>query len=989
MIIPITPADFALVGPVFRIVHTQRKQELHGRVAAAAPIIAHIVFLALVPGSAHPQQTGPAMPMQPVYRDGAAYRQLHKKVLNTRLLDGMENLTHWSFQGVGSMTLSTTEVRQGRYSLRIASNDNIGRVNGSGDWQDLIATRSFSSEDWRPYNRISLWVYPDVHGAPAVSINLTLRNEGAHVLPDDQNEGRNDSIPLRNHEWNQVTWEIAPLDRDKITGLSFGYALPKMFPDPGDQSILYIDQLELQTVTADHVEGWDVSAGSIAFSQAGYMPGAPKVAVASGLPRRSFSLVDKSTGKVTFTGRIEDRETNLGKFQVLDFSSVHNPGTYFLRAGNTVTRPFPIGDDVWSDSIWKTINFMYSERCGTVIPGVHGICHQDDYTVHGDQRIVVNGGYHDAGDLSATGNTPAMSYALFELADRLQQQGENSALSNRLIEEAEWGLNWVLKTRFGDGFRSTGQLISYWTDGIMGNADDRFGMAVNDPEWNFRAASLEALAARVLKNRDPELAQRSLATAEEDWKFAVDGLKNAPPIPEVYGQKDDLERSSFGSIASIDLYEATGNSLHADEGIELGNRILASQERILQPWPLRLTGYFYTGPGRESLFHRFHIGEEDQPIIALDHLCRALPNDPHWMQWYSAIVLHARYYQQEAASADAPWDMLPAGVYRLSEADHLAQSASWRPLETANRDTFAAEVKQGLPLGGDYYLRRFPVWFQFRGNSSVLLSSAKALSAAAQLREDMAGENLAQEQAQWFIGRNPFASSIMYGEGYDWTPLYSIRSGQMVGALPVGIETKGIADTPYWPDQICWTFKEVWTQPAAEWIWLMNDLSGPAVVRGIVDPGSKGSVRLINESSRQVITAAIAPDATFRAAVPQGQYRVEFGSAGTSLTALAASSNPIDLRRAHAVDFHVSSTIAGPGDIVVHVSIEGAGRHTFSIRTDNLVVADPTVATVDLGPHSKQEIAWRAHVRDESTPWVVVVLKDGSLSGHAELSGMR
>jgi hypothetical protein len=169
----------------------------------------------------------------------------------------------------------------------------------------------------------------------------------------------------------------------------------------------------------------------------------------------------------------------------------------------------------------------------------------------------------------------------------------------------------------------------------------------------------------------------------------------------------------------------------------------------------------------------------------------------------------------------------------------------------------------------------------------------------------------------------------------------------------------------------------------------MNDLSGPAVVRGVVDPGGKGSVRLINESSRQVITAAIAPDATFQAAVPQEQYRVEYASASTSLTALAASSDPIDLRRAHAVAFHVSSTVAGPGDLVVHVSVEGAGRHTFSVRTDNLAVADPTAAAVDLGAHGKQVIAWRAHVKDVSTPWVVVVLMDGSLNGHAELSGVR
>ena len=101
------------------------------------------------------------------------------------------------------------------------------------------------------------------------------------------------------------------------------------------------------------------------------------------------------------------------------------------------------------------------------------------------------------------------------------------------------------------------------------------------------------------------------------------------------------------------------------------------------------------------------------------------------------------------------------------------------------------EVRRACRWAGMYYLRRFPVWFDFRGNSSVLLSEAKALSTAAQLRGDIGAEDLAQQQAQWIVGRNPFSASIMYGEGYDWTPLYSVRSGQMVGALPVGIETPG------------------------------------------------------------------------------------------------------------------------------------------------------------------------------------------------------
>lgn len=949
-----------------------------------------IQFLLLSLGFSAPllraQSSPPLMPMQPVDADGAESRLLQKKVLSSRLLDGLENLDHWSFQGVGSMTLSTVEVKQGEHSLRIASADNIGRVGGDGDWQDLVATRNFPSEDWSRWNRISVWVYPDIHGAPAVALNLTLHNEGTHLLPDDQNEGRDDSIPLTNHQWNHIVWEIAPLDRDKITGLSFGYALPRMFPNPGDQTVLYIDQLELQTVPFDRVEGWDVAPGKISFSHAGYLPGSTKTAIASDLRAHHFSLIDDSSGKVVFTGPAEENKTILGTYQVLDFSPVQRPGTYTLRAGDLTTRPFRIGDDVWRDSIWKVINFIYSERCGTVIPGIHGICHQDDYTVHGDQRIVINGGYHDAGDLSATGNTPAMAYALFELAERLRRQGDDPVLCNRVLEEAMWGLRWVLKTSFGGGYRSTGQLISYWTDGIMGNADDRFGQAVNDPEWNFRVAALEALAARVLKDSDPDLARRSLATAKEDWQFAVDGLKASAPVPDVYGQKDNLERVSFGAIASIDLYQATGEQRYADEGVELADQILASQERTLQPWTIPLTGYFYTGPDRKYLFHRFHMGEEEQPVVALAKLCDALPDNPNWMKWYSAIVLHSQYYQQAAAAADAPYNVLPAGIYRISGANILPESAAWRPLETASRAQFVEQVKQGLPLGGDAYLRRYPVWFQFRGNSSVLLSEAKALSAAAQLRGDIDAEDLAQQQAQWLIGRNPFSASIMYGEGYDWTPLYSIRSGQMVGALPVGIETRGNADVPYWPNQICWTYKEVWTQPAGEWIWLMRDLSGPAVIRGLADSGST-SVQLINESTHQSVAAPVAADGTFRATVSQGRYSIEQGTAHTSITALAGSTYSVDVRRAHAVTFAASSASTGSQTLDIRASVDGAGQHTLSMRADNLELSNPATVSLDLGAHATREIVWHARIPDPSSPWVAVVLEDGSLSGHAELSG--
>ena len=934
------------------------------------------------------QQEAPKMPMRPIFENGAEARWLNKKVLDSRELDSMEDLSTWSFSGDGEMALAEAPVKNGAHSLRIRSKQNLGLVGNAGEWEDLVATRKFPSEDWSRYNRISIWVYPDVIGAPAISGSLILHNEGAHRLPDRYNEGRHESIILKNHEWNQVVWEIAPLDRDKITQLDFAYSLPKMLPDLGDQTILYVDQLELQAVEADHVEGWDVAPGKIAFSHAGYTAGSTKTAIASNLDAHEFSVVEQGSGKIALTKAIQQQATPLGNYAVLDFSEIQTPGEYVLRAGGTTTRPFAIGPDAWRESIWKAINFMYSERCGMEIPGIHGICHLDDYSIHGNKRIIVNGGYHDAGDLSATGNTPGMAYALFSFAERLQQQGEDPQLRARLIEEATWGLHWVLKTSFGDGYRTTGQLISYWTNGIMGDADDRSGEAVNDPEWNFRVAAVEALAARLLKESNPGLALRSLRTAEQDWNYAVEGLKTAAPLPEVYGAKDELERLSFGAIASVDLFRATGEQRYADEAFKLGELLLASQERTMQPWRIPLTGFFYTSPKRENLFHRFHLGQEEQPVIALAHLCEAFPHHQDWIKWYAAIVLHSKYYQQVAAKIDQPYAMLPAGIYKENEARLLPQSKDWTPLRAADRDAYLEEVHRGVPLGGEYYFRRFPVWFDFRGKSSVLLSQAKALSAAGQLRGDLEAEDLAQQQAEWVLGRNPFSASLMYGEGYDWTPLYSVRSGQMVGAIPVGIETKEYNDTPYWPTQICWTYKEVWTQPVGEWIWLMQDLHGAPVVEGDADASSREPIEFRDLRTGRMTEVAVDASGKFRAQLPQGRYSVRRGTAHTTLTALSGGVYDLELRANRAFDFNVSVQTTRADQVTVSLHAEGAGVHTLELKTYNLEAQEPGTQRIELRPGHDADVIIHAHVLASRTPWVIVVIPDGTLSAHREVTGI-
>ena len=521
-----------------------------------------------------------------------------------------------------------------------------------------------------------------------------------------------------------------------------------------------------------------------------------------------------------------------------------------------------------------------------------------------------------------------------------------------------------------------------------GHGDDRFGQAVNNPEWNLRVSGVEALAARVLKQSDPELANRSLAIAQEDWKFAVEGLKTAPRLAEVYGAQDELEWLSFGVVASVELYQVTRDQRYADEAVTLGDLVLASQERKLHSWTIPLTGYFYTGPERENLFHRFHIGQEQEPIMALIRLCDAFPDHDKWMKWYSAVVLHSECYLKLASAVDEPYEVLPAAVYRESEARLIPESRDWTPLRAADRDAYLQEVRQGVPLGKGNYLRRFPVWFDFRGNSSVLLSQAKALSAAGQLRGNLEAEDLAQKQAQWLVGRNPFSASVMYGEGYDWTPLYRVRSGQMVGALPVGIETRGFDDAPYWPTQICWTYKEVWTQPVGQWIWLMQDIAVAAAVRGLADPARHESVEFREQASGQPTpVASIASDGEFDLHLPEGHYDVRQGAAHTTITVLPGGLYHLDLRREHVRDFKVVSQDLGHNQVVLRASAEGAGSYTFAVRADSLILHEPALQKIDLTSGNVQSLIWHADVVSGETPWVAVLIPDGSLSDRREITG--
>src|ERR1039458_9529366 len=184
--------------------------------------------------------------------------------------------------------------------------------------------------------------------------------------------------------------------------------------------------------------------------------------------------------------------------------------------------------------------------------------------------------------------------------------------------------------------------------------------ARNVPMENFAASAVEAIACRVLKERDPRLAAYSLRMAEADWRFAVAGMTSsgtpwtgARTFQDIWRVTFDSENvvhevASTGVLASVNLWRATGEQRYADKAAELGRMILESQQRKRPGWEIPLTGFFFSSPAQKQILHYVHRGREQGPDLALRELCEAFPNHPDWMKWYSAVVLHSEYLKAMA-----------------------------------------------------------------------------------------------------------------------------------------------------------------------------------------------------------------------------------------------------------------------------------------------------------------------------------------------------
>ena len=253
------------------------------------------------------------------------------------------------------------------------------------------------------------------------------------------------------------------------------------------------------------------------------------------------------------------------------------------------------------------------------------------------------------------------------------------------------------------------------------------------------------------------------------------------------------------------LFEATSDEVYKKNAIEHANYLMKCQQQDDLDVNVPLKGFFWRTPEKESINLYVHASHEQDFVVGLVKLAQLFPSES--AEWKKAIKLYADFYK-EICTYTAPYDMIPCGIYDVTK---------------TRNETDIEQIKSGIKLSERYYLKRFPVWGSFRGNSGTTLSQAKGLAVIANFLEDKALQDIAYRAFDWHLGVNPFTQSLMYGEGHHFAGQFSVTSGNLVGGLPVGVQTHFNRDEPYWPAENCYNWKEIWVHPSTRWLMLACD----------------------------------------------------------------------------------------------------------------------------------------------------------------------
>ena len=357
-------------------------------------------------------------------------------------------------------------------------------------------------------------------------------------------------------------------------------------------------------------QSW-ISPTVIQTSQVGYKPQQPKRIVIE-TDRRDTALSDNLVNlvRIDASGETIVRSVQPAvwgnflryRYFTADFSDVTEPGLYQVRFRDATSSVFRIADDVYDRGVWQPVveYFLPVQMCHMRVSEKyriwHDACHMDDALmahvgnhIDGyDQRPGLSrykegecvpgvnvGGWHDAGDFDLRVESQAGEAYILALAyeqfhpdidvTAIDQQRHRTEIhepdgKNDVLQQVENGALTVVRSYQALGRLYRGIICSTlrqyamlgdaaaMTDGIIGNADDRWIFTENNPGRAISTAAQLAGAARALRGFNDELSRECIAIATDIYRQAADGGRQAgsklQAAVELYlttGEKEYLE----------------------------------------------------------------------------------------------------------------------------------------------------------------------------------------------------------------------------------------------------------------------------------------------------------------------------------------------------------------------------------------------------------------------------------------------------------------
>ncbi len=741
--------------------------------------------------------------------DDASTRWENKKVYERFCLYHSDTLENVSLNGLAKIDLSTEMTMDNHCSLYFVANTKVENVHPRPFPNIKI---KLDNLNLTAYNRVSLKIYPRAVGHNNFYFHFAFGNTNEQVVH---------APSLTANMWNTVLFEVEDVPRDKVEVFTIQPFLMGCPPEGKELLEVFISDIYVEKVEADDVETWELGE-RIAYSHSGYYTNMPKTAIVKKGVNPEFVIFDE-LNQIVYRGIGKEVINSLGEFLVLDFSSLVTEGNYQIVCGEIQSAYFEISKQPLLCSIWKSMNFLRMLRCGEDVPFVHSHCHLNCKSVDSLGRMVPNfGGWHDAGDLSQFEiPTAEMTQALCDLAFKYQK---DERLFVRIKEEAKIGLIWLLRTRFGNGERALAVSYGIWRDNLLDSDNEsiKISKAENGPFENLLAAGALAVGARLFED-EPVFSDWCKRAAMEDFDFGIKGYEQGLYTLR-WGPSIDSQVAGAAMTAASELYILTKDEKYCELVGQYGDIVMACQQKETPDWQVPLKGFFYEDPYHKYILSYEHRGHEQNPIQGLARAYEVFIEHPKRLLWQASLELYAQYVT-DTMKYTYPYRLLPAHVYPLDKLniERFTVPASYGTKEWALED-LKEQARNGIYLNDDVYLRIFPVAIQRRGYHATLLSKTKAVSMIGRVLNRADLKEIAYEQLAWVLGKNPFSSSTMYGEGHNFHPLYVAFSPQLVGALPVGIKTLGHHDKPYWPTVNNAVFKEIWGHTTGKYLWILADL---------------------------------------------------------------------------------------------------------------------------------------------------------------------